>query len=243
MMTMLESPTNPAQLDSSAWAAARSPRVLLASRSPRRRTLLSEFGIAHDAEHPGFEDALLLPGLATPRQWVASLAFLKAWTKAMSLAGSEAGTNAGPRPRAPTDRWVVVGADTTCVREGRIVGTPTGEAEASEMLRSLASGQHEVLTGVALVRVSSDAPPERHIFVDAATVRVGELSDVVIDEYVESGAWRGKAGGYNLAERLGAGWPLEYVGDPTTIMGLPMRELVPRLIRMGVVTTFAKAGG
>lgn len=226
MATMLTNPNTPSATKPTNPRSAVSVRVLLASRSPRRRTLLSEHGITHDAEHPGFEDALLVPGSVTPRQWVASLACLKAWTKAMSVSGS----------------CVVVGADTTCVLRGRMVGTPGSAAEARAMLRALARGEHEVLTGVALVRAHPDEPPERHIFVDSAVVRVGELSDATIDDYVESGAWQGKAGGYNLAERLEAGWPLQYVGDPTTIMGLPMRELVPRLARMGVETTIGTAG-
>ena len=50
-----------------------------------------------------------------------------------------------------------------------------------------------------------------------------------IDEYVATGEWSGKAGAYNLSERMAAGWPIEYDGDPTTIMGLPMRALLARL--------------
>jgi septum formation protein len=53
----------------------------------------------------------------------------------------------------------------------------------------------------------------------------GDVDDDAIDEYVASGQWRGKAGGYNLEERLEAGWPIECEGDPTTVMGLPMRRL------------------
>lgn len=238
---MLGNPHSPVTDRPTNLRSGLSPRVLLASRSPRRRTLLNEFGIAHDAEHPGFEDALLAPGSATPRQWVSSLAYLKAWTKAMSMGAHEAGVPR--RSGAPSAGCVVVGADTTCVLGDSMAGTPTNKAEAREMLRSLAAGQHEVVTGVALVLVNGPTQTVRHIFVDSATVRVGELSDATIDEYVDSGGWQGKAGGYNLAERLEAGWPLEYVGDPTTIMGLPMRELVPRLARMGVAPTFAKAGG
>jgi predicted house-cleaning NTP pyrophosphatase (Maf/HAM1 superfamily) len=49
---------------------------------------------------------------------------------------------------------------------------------------------------------------------------------------VDSGQWAGKAGAYNLSERLEAGWPIEYEGDPTTIMGLPMRALMARLERV-----------
>jgi predicted house-cleaning NTP pyrophosphatase (Maf/HAM1 superfamily) len=51
----------------------------------------------------------------------------------------------------------------------------------------------------------------------------------MIDEYVSSGAWKGKAGAYNLSERIAAGWPLRCEGDETTVMGLPMLKLLPLL--------------
>jgi predicted house-cleaning NTP pyrophosphatase (Maf/HAM1 superfamily) len=63
---------------------------------------------------------------------------------------------------------------------------------------------------------------------------MGDVSDGVIDAYVASGAWQGKAGGYNLNERLEAGWPLEFFGDPSTIMGLPMRAILAALRRLGL---------
>lgn len=49
-------------------------------------------------------------------------------------------------------------------------------------------------------------------------------------------AWRGKAGGYNLAEIEGR-WPMEVCGDPTTVVGLPMQRLVPILHGLGVKGT------
>jgi predicted house-cleaning NTP pyrophosphatase (Maf/HAM1 superfamily) len=58
---------------------------------------------------------------------------------------------------------------------------------------------------------------------------IGELQEEQIQEYVASGAWRGKSGGYNLADRIEAGWPIECEGDPATVMGLPMVKLVPQL--------------
>lgn len=193
-------------------------RLFLASRSPRRREMLREAGIPHESAHPGIEDSHLNPGAVTPAQWVAALAYLKA----------RAGAALVPAPR---ERTVVLGADTTCVHRGHIVGTPVDAADAERMLRRFERDVHEVLTGVALVGPDGD---RRELFVDRAVVRVGELGDR-IGEYVAGGQWRGKAGAYNLGERLDAGWPIEYEGDPTTIMGLPMSALLPRLARHGLV--------
>ena len=197
------------------------PRVLLASRSPRRRALLTEYGVPHDTEHPGFDDAILTPTGVSAEQWVASLAYLKAAAGA-AIVRSRGGSAV-----------LVLGADTTCEKNGKLLGTPGDAAEARAMLRELVNGEHRVLTGVALVEShDTSREPQRHVFVDTAWVRLGALSDDQIEEYVDSEGWRDKAGAYNLAERLEAGWPMEYTGDPTTIMGLPMGKLVAALERL-----------
>ena len=108
------------------------PTILLASRSPRRRAFLLAAGIAHEAEHPGVEDSLLEPGDVSPQQWVMSLAYLKA------KAGASQGSG---RHR------LVIGADTTCVVDGRMVGTPKDAVEAREIIRGFVGRSHEVLTG------------------------------------------------------------------------------------------------
>ena len=72
----------------------------------------------------------------------------------------------------------------------------------------------------------------RRLFAERANVRMGRLGDDEIARYVAGGEWDGKAGAYNLRERIDGGWPLEYDGDPTTIMGLPMRALLRHLQAM-----------
>jgi nucleoside triphosphate pyrophosphatase len=198
----------------------RLPRLVLASRSPRRRRLLSEHGLAHEAVQPSIDDARLHRGQASPAQWVAALAYLKA------AAGADA---LGRSVREPV---LVIGADTMCVRDDRLLGQPADAADAEAMLRSLENGAHEVLTGVALLRVEPDGSRSREVLVDRAWVRVGNIGPERIREYVASVEWQGKAGAYNLFERIDAGWPIEYSGDPTTVMGLPMRALVLRLERL-----------
>ena len=193
--------------------------IILASRSPRRRQLLEEFGFgAHDATHPGFEDSVLKPSTENPGAWVASLAYLKAWARTRDL---------GSAPR------VVIGADTACLMDGQLIGTPTTAGEAEAMIRGFIGREHEVLTGVAVVDCRTDQPV-RYIFTDSARVRLGHLSEEQIRSYVASGAWQGKAGGYNYREALAAGWPLSHSGDMTTIMGLPMDRLTVLLTRLGV---------
>jgi septum formation protein len=216
-------------------AALRAPRLLLASRSPRRKWLLEEAGIPFIAEHPGFDDSGMHPGglILRPQQWVCYLAYVKAWARFLEL------------PDA-TDVDLVLGSDTACVMDERLIGTPQSEGEAREMIRAFCGREHGVVSGVALISTGrTDGEPDyeeerskiqlcnprgsRLLFADSAVVRMGNLSHDVLEEYLASGEWRGKAGGYNLLDRIEAGWPLTYEGDPTTIMGLPMRALLVRL--------------
>jgi septum formation protein len=191
---------------------------VLASRSPRRRRLLAEHGIDHDAVQPAIDDSHLQRGEASPAHWVASLAYLKAAAGAHTI---------GPARQST----LFLGADTVCLKNGEVIGQPRDAADAERIIRLLQNGSHEVLTGVALLRVEPNGSRTREILVDRARVRVGPLSDEQIRAYVASGQWQGKAGAYNLSERLEAGWPIEFDGDPSTIMGLPMRALLPRLER------------
>lgn len=185
--------------------------VVLASRSPRRRSLLAEAGIAHESEHPGFDDAVLAPGQADPAGWVTALAYLKAWAR-----WKESGRRTG----------VILGADTACVLDGGLIGTPTTPDEARRMIASFVGRDHEVVTGVALIEADTG---RRHLFAESALVTFGALGNAEMERYVSGGEWRGKAGGYNLSERLAAGWPITFRGDATTIMGLPMRAVRERL--------------
>jgi septum formation protein len=189
-------------------------RVHLASRSPRRRELLTSAGIEHQASHPGVDDGQLAPGNVTPEAWVMALAYLKAATAARNAGDAALGGR------------VVLGADTVVVHHGELMGQPVDQADARRMLLAMRDDVHEVVTGVALL---DPATGRRELFVDRAIVRVGHIPDLEIEWYLASGQWRGKAGAYNLSERLTAGWPIEYDGDPGTIMGLPMRKLTGRL--------------
>lgn len=195
-------------------------RLMLASSSPRRRLLLEQAGIPFEYADPGVDDSTLHPGEVTAQQWVASLAFLKA----------SAGIERLPGP-APDDHYLVLGADTLVVQDGALIGQPRDADDAYDIVSRLSNATHQVHTGVALLNPRRG---DRHMFVDTATVTVGDIPGREIASYVNTGAWRGKAGAYNLHERLDAGWPIAYEGDDTTIVGLPMRRLLPLLARLGV---------
>jgi len=191
-----------------------SPALLLASRSPRRAQLLEEAGFHFRQVSPGWQDPASPETGATAR------------AQAVALAGRKA--RATPRP----EEAVLLAADTLiALEDGTLAGTPESASAAGAILRRLAGRTHEVVTGLALLG-PQDETPECHVA--SAEVSLGELGPEAIQTYLQSGLWRGKAGGYNILERRAAGWPIDVRGEITTVMGLPMPVLVPRLADRGI---------
>ncbi len=190
------------------------PMVILASTSPRRKALFEEAGIEHMVSPGSVDDGELESGAVDPVQWVGSLAYYKAASSADSI-----------QDQAP-DGSVVLGADTVCVYGDEIVGQPVDREDARRILQRMRGVSHEVLTGVAIVCPESG---RREIFVDRSVITVGEISDEQIEEYLDSGKWQGKAGAYNITERLAAGWSIKFEGDESSIVGLPMTRTLDRL--------------
>ena len=180
--------------------------IILASTSPRRREMLEATGWPVQVVEPEVDDGELEAREVLPRAWVTALAWFKA--RSVMLKGVGPGT--------------ILGADTVCELDGKIIGKPAHRADAGEMIRRFRNRSHQVMTGVCLV--ASDGS-ERFIFSDTATVTLGDLKDEAIESYLDTNAWQGKAGGYNLLDRFADGWPLEWDGDDHTITGLPMRRL------------------
>ena len=181
--------------------------LCLASGSPRRQRMLRACGLDPVIEPAGVDDGCLVPGRVAPAQWVTALAYFKAqWVAERRTAG------------------VVLGADTVCVHDGAIFGQPVDAAHAARMLRAMRERRHVTMTGVTVVDAATGA---RWFLTDATAVTWGAVSDDAIDAYVASEQWRGKAGAYNLEERVADGWPITVDGDPDTVMGLPMQRLAP----------------
>jgi septum formation protein len=197
-------------------------RLILASASPRRRALLRAAGYEPEVLESDIDDARLVRGRVSPEAFVMALA----WFKARRVIDRHS-------ERLGDEGAILVAADTICVHGDALLGKPRDADEARAMLRGLRSAEHRVVTGVAVLPLPLGRGPRRS-FVDISVVGLGALDDAAIEGYVVSGAWQGKAGGYNFAERVAAGWPLGCVGDPTGVMGLPMRRVEPLLARLGV---------
>jgi septum formation protein len=197
------------------------PHIVLASASPRRRAMLEAVGVEHRVAPAQVDDGELIPGdCVNAWEWVAALAFLKASSSARII-----------QDEAVDAQIVIIGADTVCVHDGEIIGQPENREHAKQIIEMMSDATHEVLTGVALLDAKGD---RRDLFVDQSIVTVGVISDEQIEEYLDSEQWRGKAGAYNITERLAAGWPIEFTGDETSIVGLPMTRTLERVSRFFV---------
>jgi nucleoside triphosphate pyrophosphatase len=196
--------------------------IYLASKSPRRRDLLKQLGVAFEElrlrEAPGRSRDVIEETLdgEPPAHYVERIARTKAsvgW-KRMEQRGLV------PHP--------VLGADTEVVQGGEIFGKPRDIAHAAEMLRRLSGRQHEVLSGVALKR------GDEILFALSVTqVSFRPLSEIEIANYVASGEPLDKAGAYAIQGRAGA-FASRLDGSYSGVMGLPLFETADLLARAGV---------
>ena len=189
--------------------------IVLASRSPRRRELLESAGWEVAVRVADIDDSDLDPRNTDAASWTTALAWLKASAVREMLTASG----------DPVAVWPIVAGDTVCEHDGELVGQPSDVGAATTMVQAMAGAVHRVWTGLCVLVPGVS----RRIGVDHAIVRIGPLSTRDIDEYIATGAWRGKAGGYNLSERLEAGWPITFDGHDSTIMGMPL-PLLDRLL-------------
>ncbi len=190
-------------------------RLVLASASPRRADLLRAAGFTFDTV-PAEVDERVRDG-ELPGQYVRRLAAEK------SAAVLEALTATGSTPISWTADLVVLGADTTVVVDGEILGKPRDDREAGAMLRRLSGRRHEVLTGVSLRSRSA----ERGL-VETTGVYMLELRDQDIAWYLGSGEGRDKAGAYGI-QGLASRFIPRIDGSYANVVGLPVAN-IPALL-------------
>jgi septum formation protein len=186
--------------------------IYLASRSPRRRELLSQIGVRYHLllfrsrpESPPDVDEAIVPN-EQPDGYVERVARAKAQAGWRLL-------RLRNLPFAP-----VLAADTAVTLDNLILGKPADRKEAAEMLAALSGRRHEVLTAVALMR------DERvDSLISRSEVQFKQLTPEEIAQYVASGECDDKAGGYAIQGRA-ARFVIELRGSYSGVMGLPLYE-------------------
>ena len=173
--------------------------LILASASPRRKELLSLFGVPFSIRAADLDEAMD-PGKA-PFDEVARVSRLKALATVRS------------------DEDVVIAADTIVVCAGQVLGKPKDAADACRMLRLLSGRDHQVMTGVTVLRGS-----EAVTFTEVTDLHFRELSEKEIARYVATGEPMDKAGSYGI-QGGAALFCTGMNGDYYNVMGLPVCAL------------------
>ena len=189
-------------------------KLILASSSPRRAEILSNAGIAFEIR-PTQIDETALPG-ETPLAMIARLAEAKARSAAAQV-------DPGAR------ECIIVGADTTVVLDGEILGKPRDSAHAREMLAKLSGRTHHVLTGIFLLQLPGNAT---RAAVENSAVTFAPLAEKEIDAYVATGEPLGKAGAYAIQGLAGRYIP-RIEGCYFNVVGLPLTRLYALLRELG----------
>jgi septum formation protein len=184
-------------------------KLVLASRSPRRRELLAEAGYQFEVVPAAESIECGVCSRESPAELVARLAYEKA---------ADVARRVGP--------GLILGCDTVAECNGEILGKPPDMVTARRMLELLRGREHRVLSGLCLWDYP-DAQPDTRVAV--TRLRMDELTDRQLDDYLESYQWEGKAGGFGYQDRLG--WVHVIEGSESNVVGLPL-ELLEQMIAM-----------
>ncbi len=187
------------------------PKLILASRSPRRRELLAAAGYVFEVRPPAETAECRLRGGESPAELVARLAHQKAADVARRV-----------------DEGLILAGDTVVECDGRILGKATDRRDARAMLRTLSGREHRVLTGLCVWRIPGGKPDVR---VAVTTLLMDQLTDEQLEQYLADDGWRGKAGAFGYQDRTG--WIHVIEGSESNVVGLPMELLAEMLASVG----------
>ena len=185
--------------------------LILASQSPRRKELLGLFGLPFVIRVADIDESM------DPQKEAAAEVARVSRCKALAVT------------RTPED--VVIAADTIVVCQGKILGKPHTKEEAVRMLSLLSGRDHQVMTGVTVLRGAQE-----RVFTEITDLHFRTLTEKEIARYVESGEPMDKAGAYGI--QGGAALFCEKMaGDYYNVMGLPvcrlgqiLKELAPEMM-------------
>jgi septum formation protein len=184
------------------------PSILLASKSPRRRQLLSELGFEYEVVEQDVEESFPddLPKLDVP----AFLANKKAESVRQQLQKGK----------------VILASDTIVVMNDTIYHKPKDYKDAVRILSELSGNVHQVITGVCLL-----GEEKKVIFSDISNVYLAPLSPTEIDYYITTFEPYDKAGAYAIQEWIGLAKITKIEGSYNNIVGLPTQKVYQELMR------------
>jgi len=181
-------------------------KLILASSSPRRKTLLEQIGLEFVVDSSQYEEDMTIK--VEPQ----TLARILARGKALDVAQRH-------------KEGLIIGADTFLAFGDTVLGKPKSEVEAVTMLERLAGRTHSVISGVAVIDAATEKEEVRAV---ETLVTFRDLSQEEIEEYVATGEPLDKAGAYGIQGR-GAVLVEKIKGDYCNVVGLPLATLMEML--------------
>ncbi len=179
-------------------------KFVLASKSPRRRDILSSVGLDFKIMESDVDESKISKDLP-PRFYVQELAMLKSTDIASKLSAGH----------------LVIGADTVVVSDGKIVGKPKDFNEAFEMLSSFSDKSHTVVSGISVT--NTDDMTTVTDFCETE-VYFYPMTDEEITDYINTYKPYDKAGAYGIQEYAGV-FVKKIDGDYYNVVGLPLSTL------------------
>ena len=186
------------------------PKLILASQSPRRLSLLAQIGVTPDAVSPADINEDLIDG-EIPRD------------HALRLAQEKAAKVAGDNPNS-----IILAADTVVGVGRRILPKAETLDQAKYCLALLSGRGHRVFTGVAVIKADGDMLSR----VVETRLTMKRLSPPELNSYLKSGEWDGKAGGYGI-QGIAESYISKIIGSYSNVVGLPLFETRNLLLGAG----------
>lgn len=182
--------------------------LILASKSKGREMILRAAGFGFKVMPSTVDESKI--NCKNPEELVKKLAFAKAEEVASKVSES----------------CIVIGADTVCLFEGKIIGKPKTKDDAARMLESFSAKTHEVITGIAVIcRKNKTALAD----ISKAKVAFRKLLREEIEDYLKSGDAYRFAGAYNIEGTKSMAFIESISGSYSSIIGMPFEKLIPML--------------
>lgn len=183
--------------------------IILASASPRRAELLKQAGFTFTVNSSTVEEIITE---TSPDKMAEDLAFQKADEVYQRLKAEYRDSD-----------YIVIGADTIVYYNGEILGKPTDEQDAFNILKMLSDRTHQVFTGVALI-VKSNGEKQTYLLNERTDVTFYPINDYELKEYISTGDPLDKAGAYGIQGPF-AVHIKEIKGDYNNVVGLPIARI------------------
>ena len=188
-------------------------KIILASKSPRRREILQNLGIEFEIITADTDES---SEIREPSELVSCLALRKGEAVARAIENDA--------ENVEKERILVISSDTLVAVDGEILGKPSDLSDAKRMLRKIKGRAHSVYSGIAITELVDGKINKSFASAERTDVYFADMSDGEIELYVNTEKVLDKAGAYAI-QGVASAWIEKIDGDYFNVVGLPVRRL------------------